>query len=138
MTEAYLHPMVTPLIHMSHPYGGDANKLDAARLKLDTLRRFTEARFWAPWIDICMCLEDTPENRELGTNFDRKAVELSHGVLSFDVGENSSGCRLECATARALGIPICRLWKDAELNQQTSEAIYDLIRRATAFAGGRK
>lgn len=128
------NPMTTPLIYMAHPYGGDLGNLEDAMRRLKKLNRAEEyfddlnPWFWAPWIDLCLTRPDSPEERERGQRFDLQAVELSHGVLSFDLDVKSTGCRMECTTAAALGIPVLRLPQRIDL-EFCEQEVLDRVER---------
>lgn len=95
------------LVYVTHPFGGNMNHLHAVRLAVQDLgMRSPKILFWAPWVDVCMCLVDTPENRSRGLEFDRHAIGVSHGLLEIVHGSPSSGQATERRWAEALGIPI--------------------------------
>jgi hypothetical protein len=98
--------MKPPLVYVACPYGGNPARLaDAA----DTVRKLNAywgdtAHFWAPWVDVCLCL--TERDRERGIAFDLLAIELSHGVLAIrSLPALSQGQTVELAHARSLGVP---------------------------------
>ncbi len=113
------------LVYVTHPFGGNFDRLRDMR---GVMRKLADVGlqyilFWAPWVDVCTCLVDTPENRSRGLEFDRHAIKVSHGLLEIVHGKPSSGQLTERGWAEALGIPIV-----------TAHGYYDLERAAVAIA----
>lgn len=104
--------MSNALIYVAHPYGGNPEQLVEAHRRRCELTGHSTMRklpvvFWAPWIPLCQTRGEDQQDRCL--RFDIEAVSLSHGVLSFDLAQDSPGCRSECTAAVALGIPVLRV-----------------------------
>jgi hypothetical protein len=56
----------TPVIYISHPYGGDPKNLELAAAWCDWLERRYECLVTAPWIDECSETPEKPQTRAEG------------------------------------------------------------------------
>lgn len=106
------------LIYVAHPYGGRLGNLQSTK---EIVRRLNgwqitldpRAVFWAPWTDVCLTRDHSPESEKEGLDFDVSAVKMSHGLLLTGKERevaHSKGMAIEKDAALSVSIPVMPLY----------------------------
>ncbi len=91
------------LCYMAHAYGGNPENLARAQRWLRYLNRkhFPVNVFVAPWIEWCIAVPETPENRAAGLAMDIAEVARCDAIWLVG-GRISDGMRTEMAHAKVV------------------------------------